>query len=199
MKQEDQKLVLSCTPMATSLSQPPYPTPSPFSFSVTSSSRWSSRPPIDRTSLVLRCFAFVLSFLAAVLLASASSKNNDDHHVPSNFTGYPELMYCFVVYVLVFVYSAFQVFKGVCDIAHQGIPISDMVSDYSSFALDQLTGYLLVSSCSVAILTIQQQIERNTTFWNATVASTSMSIGTFLVIATCSVLSGFKLCKRIIW
>ncbi|XP_065858211.1 CASP-like protein 4A4 [Euphorbia lathyris] len=202
MKKQDQKLVVaSSTPMASS-AQSPYPTPSPFSFSVTSS-RWSSRPPIDRTTLVLRSFAFLLSFLSAVLLASSASSNKNHHHqdhLPYNFTRCTKLMYCFVVYILVFVYSAFQLFKGVCDIAHRGILISDHVSDYSTFILDQLTGYFLVSSCSVAIMAIQQNIgRRNTSFWNAIVASTSMSFATFLVIATCSVLSGYKLCKRIIW
>ncbi|XP_058008193.1 CASP-like protein 4A4 [Hevea brasiliensis] len=43
----------------------------------------------------------------------------------------------------------------VCDIAHRGIPISIVFSEYLSFILDQLVGYLLESSCSVSILASQ--------------------------------------------
>ncbi|EEF51132.1 CASP-like protein 4A4 [Ricinus communis] len=204
MKQEGEMLVVACRPMAgvspvsisaNSLAQRPFPTPSPFSISVVSS-RWSSRPSVHRTSLVLRFLALLFSFVSAVSLAAPSPKKNGQP--PSSFTKYSELMYSFVVYVLVFVYSAFQLFKGVCDIAHRGILISDMVSDYLSFILDQLVGYLLISCCSVAILAIQQ-ISRSASLWKATIVSIIMSFATFLVIVTCTLLSGYKLCKRIIW
>ena len=46
--------------------------------------------------------------------------------------------YSFVASVLAFLYSAYQLFKGVCNIAHRGFLISDMASDYSSFILDQV-------------------------------------------------------------
>lgn len=46
--------------------------------------------------------------------------------------------YCFIVDILAFAYSSFQLFKGICDIAHRGILIPDKISDYSSFILDQV-------------------------------------------------------------
>ncbi|KAF2313252.1 hypothetical protein GH714_009989 [Hevea brasiliensis] len=83
-------------------------------------------------------------------------------------------------------------FLGIYDIAQRGILISDMVSDYLSFILDQLLGYLLISACSVAILASQQK-SKTASLWKV------ISFADFLVIATCTLLSGYKLCKRIIW
>ncbi|XP_050227394.1 CASP-like protein 4A4 [Mercurialis annua] len=180
---------------ANSQAQRPFPTPSPFSFSVASTS-WSSRLSIHRTSLILRFLALMFSFVSAVSLAAPSSEKKGQ--LPSSFAGYSELMYSFVVHILVFLYSAFQLFKGVCDIAHRGILISDMVSDYLSFILDQLVGYLLISSCSVAIMAAQH-ISRSAPLWKATIVSVSMSFATFLIIVACTLFSGYKLCKRIIW
>ncbi|KAJ6714448.1 CASP-LIKE PROTEIN 4A4 [Salix viminalis] len=71
---------------------------------------------------------------------------------PSSFADHSELLFCFVASVLVFVYSAFQLFKGIYDVAQRGILISDKFSDYMSFILDQVAGYLLISSSSVAVL-----------------------------------------------
>ncbi|KDP25482.1 hypothetical protein JCGZ_20638 [Jatropha curcas] len=121
-----------------SLSQRPFPTPSPFSFSI-ASTRWSSRPSIHLSGLVLRFLALLFSFVSALSLAFPPSKKN------GQFADYPELKYCFVVYVLVFIYSAFQLFKGVCDITHTGFLISDMISDYLSFILDQVAASSAVS------------------------------------------------------
>ncbi|KAI8546365.1 hypothetical protein RHMOL_Rhmol07G0111400 [Rhododendron molle] len=50
--------------------------------------------------------------------------------------------YSFIVTILAFIYSAYQLFKGVSDIAYKGILISDMASDYFSFILDQFTSSL---------------------------------------------------------
>uniref|UniRef100_A0A2C9WAD4 CASP-like protein n=1 Tax=Manihot esculenta TaxID=3983 RepID=A0A2C9WAD4_MANES len=196
MKQEGEVLVVACRPMAgmspvsvNSLTQRPFPTPSPFTFSV-ASTRWSSRPSIHYSNLVLRFLALIFSFVSALSLAASSPKKKGQ--LPSSFTGYSELMYCFIVYTLVFVYSALQLFKGVCDMEHRGMIISDLISDYLSFILDQLLGYLLISSCSVAILDAQQ-ISKIALLWKV------MSFAAFLVTATCTILSGYKLCKRIIW
>lgn len=63
----------------------------------------------------------------------------------------PWCRYCFIVTILAFVYSAFQLFKGICDIAHKGILISDIISDYTSFILDQVVvrnNFLLLFSSS---------------------------------------------------
>ncbi|OWM72003.1 hypothetical protein CDL15_Pgr017886 [Punica granatum] len=109
------------------------PTPSPFSFSV-ASTRWSSRPPIHLSGLYLRFLALVLSFVSALSLANPPKSKGQGG---SSFDKCPELMYCFVVSIVAFVYSAFQLFKGVCDISYRGIVISDKVSDYLSFILDQ--------------------------------------------------------------
>ncbi|XP_057994800.1 CASP-like protein 4A4 [Hevea brasiliensis] len=193
MKQEGEVLVVACRPVAgvspvsaNSIAQRPFPTPSPFSLS-DASTWWSSRPSIHYSNLLLRFLTLVFSFVSALSLAASSSKKNGQL-----FTGYSELVYCFIVYILVFVYSAFQLFKGIYDIAQRGILISDMVSDYLSFILDQLLGYLLISACSVAILASQQK-SKTASLWKV------ISFADFLVIATCTLLSGYKLCKRIIW
>ncbi|KAK6274777.1 hypothetical protein POUND7_004486 [Theobroma cacao] len=190
---------------ANSQTQHPFPTPSPFSFSATSS-RWSSRPSIDHTTLFLRFLLLLFSFISALSLAAPSTKKKDQRS-PS-FTEYPELIYCFIVAILAFLYAAFQLFKGICDIAHRGILISDKTSDYLSFVLDQasalpsttlsLVGYLLISSSSVAIPIIRQ-VEKSTPVRKGTITSTSMSFATFLVIAICALFSGYKLCKRTVW
>lgn len=178
-----------------SQSQPPFPTPSPFSFSGTST-RWSSRPSVHHSNLGLRFLVLIFSFISALTLAAPST--NKKHQPSLTFTEYPELIYCFIVAILAFLYSAFQLFKGICDIAHKGILISDMTSDYLSFVLDQVMGYLVISSASVEIPIIRQ-VEPHTPLWKGTIVSTTMSFATFLVIAISAVLSGYKLCKRIVW
>ncbi|XP_058222447.1 CASP-like protein 4A4 isoform X2 [Rhododendron vialii] len=194
-------VAIACGSMAgilpTSATHSPAPpllaTPSPFSFSV-ASTRWSSRPSIYISSLFLRFLALIFSFASALALAAPSAKKTtgkDD----SSFSDYPELF--FIVTILAFVYSAYQLFKGVSDIAYRGILISDMASDYLSFILDQLAGYLLISSSSMTVLAIQQR--RQDTLWKAAVISVTMSFAAFVVIAICALLSGYKLCKRIIW
>ncbi|PKI65319.1 hypothetical protein CRG98_014283 [Punica granatum] len=159
------------------------PTPSPFSFSV-ASTRWSSRPPIHLSGLYLRFLALVLSFVSALSLANPPKSKGQGG---SSFDKCPELMYCFVVSIVAFVYSAFQLFKGVCDISYRGIVISD-----------KMVAYLLTSSSSVGILAIQQA-ERNSPLWKAAIISVSMSFAIFVVVATCALFSGYKLCKRISW
>ncbi|XP_056174262.1 CASP-like protein 4A4 [Syzygium oleosum] len=167
------------------------PTPSPFSFEV-ASNRWSAAPSIQLSSLFLRFMALILSFISALALTTPPKKRGQS---ASSFSQHPELMYCFIVTVVAFVYSAFQLFKGVCDISYRGILISDRFSDYLSFILDQLVAYLLISSSSVGIQAIQQP-KRATPLWTPSVISISMSFAVFLV---CALLSGYKLCKRIIW
>ncbi|KAK8658129.1 hypothetical protein V6N13_036341 [Hibiscus sabdariffa] len=180
----------------TQLQQQPFPTPSPFSFSV-ASTRWSSRSSVHHSNLLLRFLVLIFSFISALtLVAPASTKKK---HQPSpSFTEYPELIYCFIVASTAFLYTASQLFKGICDIAHRGILISEMASDYLSFVLDQLVGYLLVSSASVA-MPIIGQVERGTPLRKGTIVSTSIAFATFLVMAICAILSGYKLCKRIGW
>ncbi|KAI6702161.1 hypothetical protein NL676_011297 [Syzygium grande] len=169
------------------------PTPSPFSFEVTSN-RWSAVPSIQLSSLFLRFMALILSFISALALTTLPKKRGQS---PSSFSQHHELMYCFIVTVVAFVYSAFQLFKGVCDISYRGILISDRFSDYLSFILDQLVAYLLISSSSVGIQAIPTK--RGTPLWTPSVISISMSFAIFLVTATCALLSGYKLCKRISW
>lgn len=67
-----------------------------------------------------------------------------------------------------------------------------------SSIMSQLAGYLLVSASSVAVPVIQQTYNGNS-LWNATVVSICMSFASFLVIAATALLSGYKLCKRIMW
>ncbi|GKU95309.1 hypothetical protein SLEP1_g8684 [Rubroshorea leprosula] len=203
-KEERDVILIACRAMAgvspvavNSQAQHPFPTPSPFSFSVASTrSRWNTRPSIHLSILCLSFLGLLFSFVSALSLAAASPGKKGENS--SSFTKYPELLYCFIVALLAFSYSAFQLFKGICDIAHRGMLISDKVSDYLSFILDQVVGYLLVSSSSIAI-TVVRRLEITPALWKGTIISTSMSFATFLVMATCALLSGYKLCKRIIW
>ncbi|KAK9147798.1 hypothetical protein Scep_006555 [Stephania cephalantha] len=175
---------------------PALPTPSPFAFSVASTGLWSSRPTIRLLNLILRLFALLFSFVSAL---SLSSKDRKGSNPGSSFGDYPELWYCFAVAILVSIYSAFQLFKGVCDIAYRGVLISDKTSDYISFVFDQVSAYLLVSSSSVSALAIRElgRTHRSTELRKMTIVSVTMSIAAFFVIVASSVFSGYKLCKRI--
>ncbi|XP_059276119.1 CASP-like protein 4A4 isoform X1 [Lycium ferocissimum] len=176
--------------------QPPLPTPSPYSFSV-ASTRLRSRPSIYAYDLTLRSLALLFSFISALSLA-APSPSRTKRGAISRFYDNPQLTYCFTVSLLAFIYSAFQLFKRVCDIAYRGVLISDMTSDYLSFILDQLAGYLLVSSSSVTIPVIQQMDSR-TSLWKPAIVAVCMSFTAFVFLAVSALLSGYKLCKRIIW
>ncbi|KAK4797377.1 hypothetical protein SAY86_029703 [Trapa natans] len=172
------------------------PTPSPFSFSSTPArAGWSSSPPVHLSTLVLRFVMLVLSFVSALSLANPPKSKGQR---TSSFNESSKLTYCFIVSIVVFVYSAFQLFKGVCDISYRGILISDKFSDYLSFTLDQMVAYLLISSSSLGIEAIRQA-ETASPLWKAAIISVSMSFAIFLVIAICALISGYKLCKRIIW
>ncbi|XP_074346187.1 CASP-like protein 4A4 [Apium graveolens] len=181
---------LSATPGSCS-----QPTPSPFSYSV-ASTRLSSRPSFHLSNLFLRSLSLVLSSVSAFLVAGTSNTKDDDQK--SSFNESPELLYCFTTTLLVFIYSAYQLFKGVSDITYRGVLISDIFSDYSSFPLDQMAAYLLVSSSSVAVTAIQHN-ELSTALKRATIVSVCMSFSAFVVTAACAILSGYKLCTRIIW
>ncbi|KAF3660873.1 putative CASP-like protein-like isoform X2 [Capsicum annuum] len=175
--------------------QPPLPTPSPYSFSV-ASTRLRSRPSLYTYDITLRSLALLFSFISALSLAVPSPTRTK--RGISRLRDNPQLMYCFTVSILAFIYSAFQLFKRVCDIAYGGVLISDRTSDYLSFILDQLAGYLLVSSSSVTIQVIQQ-MDGHTTLWKAAIIAVCMSFIAYVVLAISALLSGYKLCKRIIW
>lgn len=66
------------------------------------------------------------------------------------------------------------------------------------YTMQQLAGYLLMSSSSMTVLAIQQR-RQTASLWNAAVISVTMSFAAFLVIAISALISGYKLCKRIIW
>ncbi|KAI3964236.1 hypothetical protein MKX01_026381 [Papaver californicum] len=157
-------------------SQEPLPTPSPFTFSVAGSTTLSlsSQPAFRYANLFLR-FAGLLFFF----------------HLCN-------VLYCFIVSILASIYSAYQLFKGVCDIAYRARFVSDNISDYSSFILDQLVAYLLISSSSILVLIIHRIIP-TTSVWKSEVVSASMSCITFVIIAISTLQSGYKLCKRLIW
>ncbi|KAI3501240.1 hypothetical protein L1887_29104 [Cichorium endivia] len=217
MKEGSGVLVIPRQPMAAVSPSAAYlspamgvPTPSPFSYSV-ASSRWSSsRPSIHIFSLFLRAIVLVFSFASSLALATTMSDNNqpevaattsdnDQLKDKQGFQDYTELIYSFVVTTLVLVYSAYQLFKGICDISCRGFLISDKLSDYISFVLDQLAVYLLVSSSSVTTVTISRQLQGNTSLTKAAIVSFSMSVTALFTTAVCAILSGYKLSKRIMW
>ncbi|EYU29727.1 hypothetical protein ABFS82_01G078000 [Erythranthe guttata] len=176
-----------------SQAQPPPPTPSPLSFSVT-----SSQPPFLTANLFLRFLTLVLSAATLLSLAATSPTNSTLKKHSTTFWDYSQLVYCFTANILVFVYTLFQLFKGICDIAHRGIFISDKASDYISFILDQLAGYLLVSASSVAVQAIQQ-MHNGIPLRKAAIVSLCTSFASFVVVAASALLSGYRFCKRIIW
>ncbi|CAH8272998.1 unnamed protein product [Arabidopsis lyrata] len=179
-------------------------TPSLFAYSITpSTSRFSSRrASVHVIGLVLRFLTLVLCFVSALSLAVNVHRPSRRYLTQnsSSFASYPELLYCFVVAVIGFVYTCLQTFKGVCDITHRGILISEPLSDYISFIFDQAICYLLVSSSSVAIAWIQHINEDAiNTLRNNSIISVSMSFSAFFVLTLSSLLSGYKLCKRFMW
>ncbi|KAL5551781.1 hypothetical protein UlMin_001957 [Ulmus minor] len=176
--------------------QPIFPTPSPFSISVASTTL-TSRPSIHTYTLILRFLAFLFSFVSALSLA-ITSPNNKNHQSSSRFSHYPDFLYCFIVSIIAFGYSVYQLFTGIRELADRGVLMSAEISDYTSFILDQLVGYLLFSSSSVGLSAINK-IEGSTPLWKSAIVSVTISFATFLVVAICALLSGHKLCKRIIW
>ncbi|XP_042510241.1 CASP-like protein 4A4 isoform X1 [Macadamia integrifolia] len=221
----------SSPPRLYSPAQPQYPTPSSFTINSIGSTTWSSKPTLHLCNLFIRSLAFLFSFISAISLV-APSPNKKKDEATFSFGLHPELWYSFGVTILASIYTAFQLFKGVFDIVHRGLLISDLVSDYLSFILDhvsnalikdhlsfylfflpflgllmngllaggmqQLLCYLLISSSSLSVPAILR-IESVSPIWKATIVSVSMSFAAFLVFVACSLLSGYKLCKRIIW
>ncbi|OVA14117.1 Uncharacterized protein family UPF0497 [Macleaya cordata] len=166
------------------------PTPSPFSISFSvASTRLSSQPSFRFYNLFLRFFALIFSFISTITLACPSPQKGNDE--PSTFLNYPELMYCFITAMLASIYSAYQLFKGVCDISYRGRFISDKTSDYTSFILDQLVAYLLISSSSVSVLAIDR-IVRTSPLRKAVIVSSIMAYIAFFVVAICALLSGYE-------
>ncbi|KAI7744812.1 hypothetical protein M8C21_020952 [Ambrosia artemisiifolia] len=176
------------------------PTPSPFSFSV-ASTRWSSSRPYNHVfGLVLRAMMMVFSFGSSLALAVTMSNNSQQDSHKQGFQDHPELVYSFIITSLAFIYSTYQLFKGIWDIAFKEALISDKTSDYTSFILDQLAGYLLVSCSAVTALMINQQpLSGNTSLKRAARASVCLSVAAFLTTAVSAILSGYKLSKRVMW
>ncbi|XP_076938386.1 CASP-like protein 4A4 [Bidens hawaiensis] len=170
------------------------PTPSPYSFSV-ASTRWSSsRPYIHTLRLVLRAMVMFFSFGSSLTLAITMSNHKQ------GFQDIPGFVYSFIITCWAFIYSAYQVFKGILNIAFRDCLMSDKTSDYTNFILDQLAGYLLVSCSAVtAVMINQPQLKDNSSLKQAAVASVCMSVIAFLMTAVCANLSGYKLSKRIMW
>ncbi|CAM8876861.1 unnamed protein product [Rhodiola kirilowii] len=112
-----------------------FPTPSPFS--VTSPLRSSSRHFVHAASLSNRAMAVILSFISALSLARPPKQRNSSQ-LSTSFIDHPELVYCFVVAILAFGYSALQLIRGIYDIAHRGFFVTEKVSDYTTFILDQV-------------------------------------------------------------
>ncbi|KAI4372227.1 hypothetical protein MLD38_010483 [Melastoma candidum] len=127
-------------------------------------------------SLSLRFSALVLGFVSAVTLTTRSGKRDGSL---SSFTDSSELVYCLIVSIVTFVYSALQLFKGVCDISYGTILIPDRISDYLSFVLDQMLAYLLISSSALGLQAIQQT-DSTPSLQRAAIVSVTNVIRSFL-------------------
>ncbi|CAM8884457.1 unnamed protein product [Rhodiola kirilowii] len=169
-----------------------FPTPSPFS--VTSPLSSSSRHFVHAASLSNRAMAVILSFISALSLARPPKRRNSSQ-LSTSFIDHPELVYCFVVAILAFGYSALQLIRRIYDIAHRGFFVTEKVSDYTTFILDQLVAYLLISSCSVSIPVIQH-LDGNSALRVAAWTSGSMLLATFFVMASSALLSGYRLYSK---
>ncbi|KAI7744817.1 hypothetical protein M8C21_020957 [Ambrosia artemisiifolia] len=194
--------VVAVSPSAAYSSTPAMgiPTPSPFSFSV-ASTRWSSSRPYNHVfGLVLRALMMAFSFGSSLALAVTMSNNSQLDSNKQGFQHHPELVYSFIITSLAFIYSTYQLFKGIWDIAFNEALITDKTSDYTNFILDQLAGYLLVSCSAVTALMINQQpLSGKTSLKKAATASVCLSVAAFLMTAVSAILSGYKLSKRVMW
>ncbi|CAA7402104.1 unnamed protein product [Spirodela intermedia] len=174
--------------------QHPFVTPSPFYNNSIPSTGWSSKPVFLRhANLILRCLGFVFSF--AAILAVIAPK--DDSSRPK-FTKTPEFRYWLSVNSISSLYSAIQLFKCIWDISFKSTFISDVAYDYITFSLDQMVTYLLLSSTSVSILATVEKIDSGN-YRNTVALAICMSFIAFAVTTICSLMSGYKLCKRISW
>ncbi|XP_035836370.1 CASP-like protein 4A4 [Helianthus annuus] len=135
------------------------------------------------------------------------------------FINAPLAFYNVIITTDVFIYSLYQLFKGIFDIANKGILISDKRSINSKNYIllylpvlssrilklkhilkNQLAGYLLVSCSAVTTVMINQVLlSGNTSLKRAATASICMSVAAFLTTAVCAILSGYKLSKRVMW
>ncbi|KAF3780246.1 CASP-like protein 4A4 [Nymphaea thermarum] len=146
-------------------------TPSPFPAESIASTTLSSRPTLlCLSNLVLRCFALLFCFFAALPLALRWQCST---------------------------------FRG--SSAYRSLLVSEKISDYTTFMLDQVVAYLLMSSSStlVANATVATATVANATVMQhcgkLAAASAGMSFFAFFTIAMSALQSGYKLCKRIIW
>ncbi|XP_072984158.1 CASP-like protein 4A4 [Typha latifolia] len=172
-------------------------TPSPFANSVASTNSRSSRLAILRRSNLLRALAFLLSFASALSLAAPPPHAAEGPQAAFNFQDHPEFRYGLSAVIVTSIYSALQLFKSIWDIAFKGVILPEKISDYITFFLDQVVAYLLISSSSISMLaTVKIPPQR---YRAAAIVSIIASLAAFLAIAASAIISGYKLCKRIIW
>ncbi|XP_072960774.1 CASP-like protein 4A4 [Typha angustifolia] len=173
-------------------------TPSPFANSVASTNSWSSRLAVlRRSNILLRALAFLLSFASALSLAAPPPHAAEGPQAAFNFQDHPEFSYCLSAVIVTSIYSALQLFKSIWDIAFKGVILPEKISDYITFFLDQVVAYLLISSSSISMLaTVRIPPQR---YRAAAIVSTIASLAAFFAIAASAIISGYKLCKRIIW
>ncbi|CAA6665372.1 unnamed protein product [Spirodela intermedia] len=181
--------------------QHPFVTPSPFYNNSIPSTGWSSKPVFLRhANLILRCLGF-----------SSPSPPSSPSSPPKMTPVDPNLRkpgiqvrtlvlfsYWLSVNSISSLYSAIQLFKCIWDISFKSTFISDVAYDYITFSLDQMVTYLLLSSTSVSILATVEKIDSGN-YRNTVALAICMSFIAFAVTTICSLMSGYKLCKRISW
>ncbi|XP_020107889.1 CASP-like protein 4B4 [Ananas comosus] len=153
--------------------------------------RWKREDLVEKSSLLLRAAALLLSLISFVVMAS------NKHGDWKEFDHYEEYRYIVAIGVLAFLYSAGQVARQVHRLNGGADPFPERTSRIVDFAADQVIAYLMISALSAAIpITNRMREGADNIFTDTSSASISMAFFAFLALAFSALLSGFKLSKQ---
>ncbi|KAF3773052.1 CASP-like protein 4A4 [Nymphaea thermarum] len=147
------------------------------------------------TNLFLRFCALLFSCVALVLLSIAPSQSHGTRcHacLVSSLSRYPQ-----IVVAKALAYSTCQLLKDLYEIAKKKLLVAEVFSDYTTFIIDQLMAYLLVSSCSTLSILASDSAMASDGCRRMVAVALATSLCTFLSLAISAVLSGCKLVRRI--
>lgn len=156
-------------------------------------------------NIVLRSVGLLFSFLSFVIMAS------NNHNLVATvgllfetliwrFNDYGEYSYCFSIALIASVYLALQLAKAIYEMITRSKTYNFFY--YMDFICDQILAYLLASSASAAAVrtyVVNSEYNNGVSFiyTEMAAASVSMAFLSCFFVAASSVLSGYKLCKRI--